>query len=99
MVFDALLGKTLTNKRGIDFDLCSFESTDVYADAWLSKRMVLLMPVWPFLLNLEIFTGSGLSSAEIKMQTEDEMTQQVSLIGINTDSNANNLDLQVLGRS
>lgn len=78
---------------------CSFESTDVYADAWLSKRMVLLMSVWPLLLNLEIFTGSGFSSAEIQMQTEEEMTQQVSLIGINKDSNANNLDLQVLGRS
>lgn len=78
---------------------CSLESTDIYADAWLSKIMVLLTSVWPLLLNLEIFIGSGFSSAEIQMQTEEEMTQQISLIGINKDSNANNLDLQVLGRS
>lgn len=56
------------------------------------------MPVCPLLLNLEIFAGSGFNSAEIQMQTEEEMIQQVSLIGINKDSKANKLDLQVLGR-
>lgn len=56
------------------------------------------MPVCPLLLNLEIFAGSGFNSAEIQKQTEEEMIQQVSLIGINKDSKANKLDLQVLGR-
>lgn len=56
------------------------------------------MSVCPLLLNLEIFAGSGFNSAEIQMQTEEEMIQQVSLIGINKDSKANKLDLQVLGR-
>lgn len=32
------------------------------------------------------------------MQTEEKMTQQVSVLDINKDSNANKLDLQVLGR-
>lgn len=57
-----------------------------------------LTSVWPFLLNLEIFARSGFNSAEIQKQTEEEMTQQDFLIGINKDSNANKLDLQVLGR-
>lgn len=56
------------------------------------------MSVCPLLLNLEIFAGSGFDSAEIQTQTEEQMTQQVSLIGINKDSKANKLDLQVLGR-
>jgi len=50
------------------------------------------------LLNLQVFAGLGFNSAEIQMQTEEHMTQQVYFIGINKDSNANKVDLQLLGR-
>lgn len=71
----------------------SSKSTDVYAHAGISEWMVPLSSVWPLLLNFEIFAGSGFNSAEIQMQTEEEMTQQVSLVGMKKNSNANKIDL------
>lgn len=76
----------------------SFESADVYVCTWLFEWTVSLTSVWPLLLSLEFFPGSGFNSAEIQMQTEEKMTQQVSVLGINKGSNANKLDLQVLDR-
>lgn len=80
-----LLGKMLTNKRGIEFDLSSFEPIDVYADACLSKRMVLLTPeVWPLLLNLEIFAGSRFLQKSKCKQKRRGLSKFVSLVLIKT---------------